>query len=414
MKKQSPFFVVILFLLMAACSASDSKLASELSNKHEQATTEVPPTPAATQTSTLIYFPPSSDQIIQSVRTTVSSGTYTHMAVLNDGRLVGWGENAGNSGEVPLDARKGIYIYADNAASVSRDRDGYLYIDDKGNLWLPYIGSHWYLDLDGLPVDKGRTRLMENVAAALNGNAWGMALTRGGNVWTWGVGAEGQLGIGGYIGTYDHTNPQRAPVKIMENVIMIDRCSAIKEDRTLWVWGYVGIPDKDGSMCRTSPTLVLEDVKFVNGWFAIKNDGSLWAWETLGNFLLGKYEMGEFYPEPEYSEPVKIMEDALFASGHYQSSITIIKGDNSLWVCGRNSHGQLGDGTMEPNWVLTEVMDDVVYAVTSEFNIYALKSNGELWEFGAPYYVWAGDDYTAEERLAMCLPHKIMDGILVP
>ena len=57
-----------------------------------------------------------------------------------------------------------------------------------------------------------------------------------------------------------------------------------------------------------------------------------------------------------YSTPVKIMDDVRSVStqGFYT---LIVKKDGSLWACGTNKYGQLGDGTTTNRYRPVEIME---------------------------------------------------------
>ena len=80
--------------------------------------------------------------------------------------------------------------------------------------------------------------------------------------------------------------------------------------------------------------------------------------------------------------PSKYYDDVIdFALGY--NFIMILKSDYSLWTCGENNHGQLGDGTTINKSNLVKVMDNVSAIAAGEESSYAIKLDGSLWAWGS-------------------------------
>ena len=354
---------------------------------------------------------------INSVSTT--GNAYT--AILNDGTLV----NAGlyEPGDEYPNSDKDNVI--GTVINISSSRWVSLAIDTEGALWG--WGTPLWGQLMGAEQDeRGPIILMENVQLASAGLYHCLALRTDGTVWTWGSGESGVIGDG--LDTKDKilrtsSNPLKTPVKVLENAIYICAsefaCYAIKEDGTLWAWGDIGIADKSGETCRFTPEPIMSGVKYVSGGaqaLAIKDDGSLWAW---GKTFRDMAEVGGPLPYFERGEPTEIMNGVRYAYSGWER-YAVIKEDGSLWVWGDNRNGALGDGTDEFRREPQKVMDNIAFVTSSEIHILAVTSSGELWELGTPAGLFndpeTGEwrELTDEELFQSRLPHKIMDGILVP
>ena len=85
----------------------------------------------------------------------------------------------------------------------------------------------------------------------------------------------------------------------------------------------------------------------------------------------------------------------------------ILKTDGSLWTCGYNFWGQLGDGTTEKRSTPVKIMSGVAAVSTSGIHTAILKSNGSLWMCGWNEYGQLGDG-TTEDRST---PVEIMSGV---
>jgi len=76
--------------------------------------------------------------------------------------------------------------------------------------------------------------MMDGVKAAAVGYVYTMALKKDGSFWVFGWNSDGSIGNGGI-------NQYQPPVKVMDNVEFIsagDHLSAVKNDGSLWCWGF--------------------------------------------------------------------------------------------------------------------------------------------------------------------------------
>ncbi|HEX3018909.1 MAG TPA: immunoglobulin domain-containing protein [Chitinispirillaceae bacterium] len=84
-----------------------------------------------------------------------------------------------------------------------------------------------------------------------------------------------------------------------------------------------------------------------------------------------------------------------------------LKSDNSVWACGANVSGQLGDGTTTNRLKIIKMMDSVRNISAGYDHSLMLKTDGSLWACGANGYGQLGDG-TVTSRLS---PVKIMDNV---
>jgi len=252
----------------------------------------------------------------------------------------------------------------ENVASLYMSSGAFFALKQDGDLWSwgespvglrgdgnppLHIGVGWpSISLESLPEP---TLLMPNIARFYVFEQSAFAITRSGSLWAWGNNSHGQLGDGTRISRY-------APVYIMDGVLEVfsDGTStfASRADGSLWGWGWnVHGQLGDGTnLSRLTPVQIM--VTHDSGW--VSPEGV--------RFVI---------PTETFFEAPRAM---YFSAG----TVFAIQGDNSLWAWGI-------DISASP----VHVMDDVDKLLRttrwdwrgSEQPIYALQTDGNLWDLGA-------------------------------
>ncbi len=254
-----------------------------------------------------------------------------------------------------------------------------------------------------LPADAYNMGKVGEYQAIAAGNDYTAVIKEDGSLWTWGYNEYGQLGDG-------TREDKSTPVKIMDNVTAVSAggylTAAIKEDGSLWTWGWNNYGQLgDGTMeNKSTPVKIMDNVVAVSAGYnhtaAIKEDGSLWTWGYNGDG-----QLGDGTTEAK-STPVKIIDnvDAVYTGRIYTAAI---KEDGSLWTWGHNGDGQLGDGTRKDKTTPVKIMDNVATVSTGYGHTAAIKEDGSLWIWG--YNVWDQlGDGTGKDKTT---PIKIMDNV---
>ena len=159
------------------------------------------------------------------------------------------------------------------------------------------------------------------------------------------------------------------------------------------------VTDDDGNRSVDEKKIyVSEKVKDVAAGCAhsliLKTDGTLWACGWNGDGQLGDGT------KTERITPVQVMSDVQnMATGGYLS--LILKTDGTLWACGDNEYGQLGDGTTISQPTPIQVMSDVKSIDGCLWHSLILKTNGTLWACGLNNCGQLGDGTTISQSTPM-------------
>ena len=227
-------------------------------------------------------------------------------------------------------------------------------------------------------------------------NASCLALKKDGSLW---LIESGQFG--------DDTQTTR----IMNDVISAaaySRDLLEYEDKPLYVVNKAGQLLKSVDSNLKNFSVVMEGIVSVSAGrthaLAVTTDGKVVAWGSNGYGQLGN---GETVFETEKPVAVSGMNNALSVTvGGGGSFALVVKSDHSLWACGINDRGQLGNGTTQGSAEYIKIMDDVSKAEAGENFAFAVKQDGTLWAWGANDRGQLGDSTTID-RLS---PVKVADG----
>jgi uncharacterized repeat protein (TIGR02543 family) len=286
------------------------------------------------------------------------------------------------------------------------------------------------------------------------------AIKADGTLWTWGKNSSGQLGNGTNT---DSSSPKVVPTgnTWCEVACGYNFTVAVRTDGTLWAWGdnfYHQLGDG-----TTTNQITPEQIGSDKNWnyvacgyqhtIAIKTDGSLWAWgrnddgqlgdgTTINRYLpvpiLPKTQWAQVACGAYYTAAVKT-DGSLWTWGHggygqlgYTtptgissspgqigkehrwskvacgfSHTTAITTDGSLWVCGDNSNGSLGDGTTTNSYSLIPIMAEKTLcniACGAGHTIAVAKGGLYVWGYNCDGQL--GDGFT----INLTVPKQILTG----
>ncbi len=180
------------------------------------------------------------------------------------------------------------------------------------------------------------------------------------------------------------------------------------EDKPLYVVNKAGQLLKSVDSNLKNFSVVREGIVSVSAGrthaLAVTTEGKVVTWGSNGYGQLGS---GVTVFETEKPVAVSGMNNALSVTvGGGGSFALVVKSDHSLWACGINDRGQLGNGTTQGSAEYIKIMDDVSKAEAGENFAFAVKQDGTLWAWGANDRGQLGDSTTID-RLS---PVKVADG----
>ena len=319
-------------------------------------------------------------------------------AILNtNGDLWMWGVNDwGQLGIGSYTDRKNPIKVMTGVASVSTGERQTAILKTDGSLWMCgyYTGNYVSYIARKKPV-----KIMTGVASVSVGDSNTVILKKDGSLWACGLNTNGELGDGS-------RKERKNPVKIMTDVASVYTggmvTAILKKDGSLWMCGsnYCGqlgvrVNDNTDHDFKVTPLkTTMTDVASVSaGWWhtaILKKDGSLWmCGSNIYGQLCLKDENKTNYSD-EVDSPREVMTGvASVSTGH--SHTAILKKDGSLWMCGSNIYGQLGDGSKTDRYKPVRIMTGVASVSAGDMHTAILKKDGSLWMCGRNDYGQLGD-----------------------
>lgn len=353
---------------------------------------------------TIVFYLNGFSQCYESVQI----GNLHMVGLQTNGTLWAWGENT--SGQLGL----GDNVSVSTPVQIGVETDwneiavgsGFnLAVKENGTLWA--WGSNEFDQLGtGLldseitsPVQVGSDGDWHVIAA---GNKHSVAIKSDGTLWAWGDNFFNQVGDGTSIG-------RNTPTLISSDTDWeflsagTDYTMAIKNGGELWAWGR-GLGGQLGNgetdLNTEVPTRIGTDddwVEVKTGFghtVALKSDGTVWSW---GNNDFG--QLGRAASQQEELEITQIGQDSDWQSLDCGGNSTLLlKEDGTLWGCGQNSFGQLGNGSTMNSTFPVELSDlnEWTSITAGNFNG-ASVFNGQLYTWGSNIAGQIGNGTTIEQ-----------------
>jgi alpha-tubulin suppressor-like RCC1 family protein len=280
----------------------------------------------------------------------LSGGIHT-VALKKDSTLWTWGGNIyGQLGDGTTDDRSmPVQIGNDKWSSVSAGSLFSIGIKKDGTLWgwgdnfLGVLGN--VIHQTEVPVQIGTDN---NWTKLSTGQGFCLALKSDGTLWGWGANNYGELGDG-------TTSEKTLPVQIGSDKDWVkihtgtDFSMGLKNNGTLWSWGsnyYGELGSGSGIMSRATPAQIGSDNQWLDigggaaHGFAVKNDGTVWAW---GRNTFGQLGDGSTI---QRNEPVQVNTVNLpvtLSSSVFLDYCAILSSDRKTFCFTGDNYGQFGN-----------------------------------------------------------------------
>jgi len=330
---------------------------------------------------------------------------FHNAGIQTDGTLWTWGANGnGQLGDGTTISRSvPTQVGTDSDwAWVSAGTNATYAIKQNGTLWAWGSNNHGQLS-DGSTT----SRLLP--AQVLLGTTWNkvsagdgylVAQKTDGTLWSCGYNFVTQLGL--QNGESDvYTLAQVSPdTDWLEFKSGLYQTVLLKTNHTYWCWGSgnqgaLGTGSSAGSDHPISPLPDTDWAQVTTGYQSTlfrKTNGTIWGvgYNGVGALGLGNYT-NVFYTLQQIGTATdwSSIESCTIHS-------MVIKNNGTLWSCGYNPSGQLGNGTTTNTNVLAQVGTATNWAKVrcGRLHTLALDSNGTLWAWGDNTYGQLGDGTT--------------------
>jgi alpha-tubulin suppressor-like RCC1 family protein len=218
-----------------------------------------------------------------------------------------------------------------------------------------------------------------------------LAVRSDGTVWAWGSNYYGELGDG-------TTTASSKPVQVtgLTGVIAVAAGTweslALRSDGTVWAWGRNqygqlgnGTTTDSSTPVRVTGLTGVTKIASTYGFsMALRSDGTVWVWGDGGRFGTGRTTSS---PVPVkvagLSQVTGIAANQDSAYAIRTSSITDL---TSVWAWGRNTYGDLGDGStamrLAPEQVTGINAPRIACITASQFFVVVLGTDGSVWGWG--------------------------------
>ena len=280
-------------------------------------------------------------QIGTSSWTAISAGLSWSAAIRADGTLWTWGIGSTYQNGLSPDQE-----WSWKMISTGQSHNAAIRSDDTLWMWGS-INTNGELGWGTTIATNSPTQLgLSSWTAVSCGSSRTFAIRSDGSLWAWGANASGNLGL-------NDVASRSSPVQIGTSSWIavaagVNNTYAIRSDGTLWGWGgsLAGSNGDGFNVNRSSPVQISSSswsavAAGASNGFAIRSDGRLFGWGANESGQLGQND------RIHRSSPVQIGTDSWtkVAAGVTSLSagyVGAIRSDNTLWVWGNNTNGQLG------------------------------------------------------------------------
>lgn len=190
---------------------------------------------------------------------------------------------------------------------------------------------------------------------------------------------------------------------------------ALKEDGTVWVWGYMmtGTPLDENTVCSYEPIKMtgLEDVVAISGGYrhclALTRDGEIYAWGSNSDGQLGN---GTTVDSRLPVRAVLYSYSKIKGISAGRNHSLAVTENGGLYAWGGNDCGQLGDASLSAKWQpysIPSVTKEIVEVSAGYEDSLALTSDGDVLVWGRNVPDTESGGITNRKPSPMNFEHKV-------
>lgn len=263
----------------------------------------------------------------------------------------------------------------------------------------------------------------KKVCASFNSStsSWtALAIRANGVMYGWGTGTKGISALGSTANT---SSPQSIVGGFTDWVDVSsgdDHIIALRANGTAWGWGSASSGRLgNGSTAvasYSSPISVIGGITWrkisagMNQSYGISANGVAYGWGYNTHGFLG---VGNTTHQPSPVQLAGGFTDVINIKGGSYFGAMLIRGNGTLWSWGQNTYGSVGDGTTVSRSSPVSVIGgftDWVDCNCIQFNTYALRANGTLWAWGRNSFGQLGDGTGGNTGASKSSPVSVLGG----
>jgi alpha-tubulin suppressor-like RCC1 family protein len=334
------------------------------------------------------------------------SSKVDHAIIISNGKIYAWGKNEfGQIGDgsqisryLPVLVRMEfeiIDIATGSFHSVALARNGRVYT--WGNGINGNLGNRKNISLVPSPVDTSGVLRGKNITSITSGSEYTVVLSDTGQLYAWGAGNEGQLG-NGY--QYGRLTPVQVNMTGFQNEIVVmvsagwSHTIALTSSGRVYTWGrgadgQLGVGCCGNVLSPIAVNLQIPIVSIGTGFyhtFAIANNGVIFAWGDNRSGQLGDGTTNiRVRPTVVYMQGIASGSTVQKITGGQLHSVAITN-DGRIYAWGDNSLGQLGDGSTLSRYIPIPVFDaktTITSMTAAQFSTFCLSKNGTAYSWGS-------------------------------
>jgi alpha-tubulin suppressor-like RCC1 family protein len=326
----------------------------------------------------------------------IAAGTYHSLFLKSDGTVWGCGSDYnGQLGDYSqyTDRLSPVLVSSiSNVKAIAAGGDASLFLKNDSTVWGCGDGSHGQLgnaSAGQFTTYARQDTLYTGVIALSTGTSHSLFLKNNGTVWGCGYNNYGALGIGATQSTGGMQLPGLSGILSIHagnNLSFF-----IKSDSTVLGCGNNRFGELGDGTTNDRTTVIpipgltsIADISGNTGGHCIcaKSDGTVltWGWNRYGQ--LGDGAILQRYTSVSVDNLTGIIQ--VEAGGYLSKNSLFLKYDGTVWGCGWNENGQLGDGTNRPHSTAFQIpgLTGIITVSEGYGHSLFLKNDGTVWACG--------------------------------